>query len=373
MFALVAGVVFLLCSQSLFGALVVTMSFLESGVFDFNQTFLFAFGCYLGAAILKSFYLPAFKDVFKQLVAVIPVYYAVAFLISATLYFLENTLGVFSFTKLAMQWSTDQKIVFAHVNLIVHLLTTSILTLAMGPLMRFVNYMGTPKPEGVVIADVDIPIQVLDDPHMTLALIQMEERRLVEYFPDYFENIRSGKSRQHRELQQGLHTVLDTNFGVIDETFSNLLNRTSYDDNVSHLLLTSIALKDFLWKLEGNLYEFAETIGRLQADGKGANDQLLQRKLSSFVESMDIILFSVIDAMSTLSEFDIGVVEKLTAERKGLMEEVGGLFRKSLSIEQQADLVNLVHLFESNLWVVGQIVKMLKRRPEGSAEEGETN
>jgi len=92
--AFIAGVLFIICAQSLFGALVITVGFVASGVFNIQQALLFIYGLYLGEAILKIFYLPVFKRAFKKTIVLLPIFYFVAFFIGTLFFIAEHLSGI---------------------------------------------------------------------------------------------------------------------------------------------------------------------------------------------------------------------------------------------------------------------------------------
>lgn len=355
--ALLAGCLFLICTQSLFGSLVVALSFLDSGVFNTQQALLFMYGVYLGEAILKLFYQAAFKGAFRQMMGLIPLMYFCVFAVAMVTHYTEAWLGIPLLEGPLGAISVDPKQHLAHVNLAITLITAICLTVALPWIESVIAKLGDEEEEEeAAIKDVDIPKQILDDPHMTMALIHMEERRLAEHLPEYMEQLRSGRSLSNPLGIDQLHQALSKNFNVINDTYSKLLNISSYDDKVSQRMLLGIELKNFLISLEDNLYEFSVTLDKLR---NAVDDSEMNEKILGFVEAIDVLVLTMIDVLSSQEAFYSEVLQGITAERSDFMKEVTEQYSRKLPLEQQADLVKLINLFESSVWVVKKISDLL--------------
>jgi hypothetical protein len=357
--AFIAGLVFLLFAQSLFGTLVVALSFIESGLFDTQQALLFMYGSYLGEAILKVFYLTAFQGIFKQVMSLLPIIYSATFSIGSLLYITEFVFGV-PFNSFLHQNVPDPKIALAHVNLAIHLISAIILSANVMRIQRFIyRYVWCEKEEKEEFKSVEIPTEILDDPLMTMALIKKEELRLTRLFPKYMDLLRNGHTQQDPHALIRLHNQLKPNLKKVRTVFSNLLNRSHYHPEICNQLLQGIEGQTLILSLEENLYEFSCLTDRLRKSTK--NQAELSMKFLNFVEAMDIMLLTMNDVISSPGEkFHIDVLRKITRAREDFLKEVRDHYSPHLAVQDKADLIHLINLFESNIWIINKIADTLE-------------
>lgn len=355
--AFLAGVVFILIAQSLLGALVVNIGFVAGGLFNIEQAILFTYGLYLGEALLKTFYLPAFKRTFRRMISLLPIFYCTAFALGISSYIIEHLLGVGGVEKLYLALNISPRLYLAHVNFAAHVLTATLLTLYGRRLNKTIRHIGVITEKETAIRDVDIPPEILVDPAMTVALIQTEERRLVENLPLYMEYLRSGKSLKDPEILQSLNTQLSKNFETIRSIYSDLLVKSSYEEKTAALLLEGVERQNLLVSLEKNLFDFAVSCDRLRF--AAAKEPDLSRKFLTFVEALDIIVLTLIDVINTQDSFNITTLKQITTERKDLMAEIKEQYDTHLSVEQKVELLNLLNLFESSIWLIKKLIPLV--------------
>ncbi|MGM0439963.1 MAG: Na/Pi symporter [Chlamydiota bacterium] len=353
--AFIAGLLFTLFSQSLLGAMVVALSFLHAEIFHVEQAVLFVLGIYLGTALLRIIYLPAFSREFRKILAIIPIFYCTAFIIGLIAFFIEKNFQIPILIKVANIFSPTPGYHFAHINLMIQFSTAIVLTLAAKPLTRFISTLGVSEEEaGAAIVPVAIPKQIIDDPVSTMEVIENENKRLLGYYPRFFENLRSGASIETPTVQNILHNQLKTNLKAIKAAFVNLLNNAHYNENISTMLLARIERHNLMLSLESNIYQFGETFDTIRLNHKD-NPRLVD-KLLGFVEASDTILLSLIDVFRQPNDkFNIQTLHKITGEREDLLHKLRKDFSQDLRPEESLHLVSLINLFESNIWIMKKI------------------
>ena len=350
--AFVAGVIFILGAQSLFGALVVTLSFIDSGVFDINQAILFMYGVYLGEAVLKIFYMTAFKGVFKQVMFLLPIIYFCTFLTGMLAYTL-HVMDIPFIQHYAHLWASSPKQELAHLNFGIHLFTIIFLSIGVSGVEKFV-YMVLGKPKTEEVKAIDIPDGILDDPVMTMSLIEQEKNRLIHMYPNYLENIRSGESVKEPLIHNNLHKYLKENLEDIHDIFNELLERSHYHPEISSELLLAIERQNLLNALEENLYNFCITVDKLREQTKSNLE--LSNKFLNFAEAMDATLLTMIDVLDNPKEsFNLDILKKITSGREDFMKEIREQYSSQLAMAEKVELIGLINLFESNIWIVKKI------------------
>ncbi len=369
--AFVAGFLFLMAAQSLFGVLVIALSFIETGVFGIEQALLFTYGAYLGEAVLKVCYLAAFKGVFRQIISLLPAIYLVAFLVGALTYFLDSVMGIPCIHALSKALASDDKRIMANVNLFVHLVTSLILSFNVVWLERIIKKtISGEVVEEKKLRPVEIPSQILDDALTTLALINKEELRFVEYFPEFMEHVRSGELATYPLLNAELHSELKTNLETLRGIYSKLLNRSQYKKEVSSKIIQGIERHNLTMSLEENLFKFCVLIEKLRKATE--SDAIISEKFLNFVEAMDTKLLSLIDVLrEPEEEFNVTILRKITTVRDDLMKELREAYSTSLDDESKVDLLNLFNLFESSIWLIKKIGSIVEEEVEDVQHEEE--
>ncbi len=352
-----AGAIFLLSSQSLFGALVVAVSFLNSEIFTMSQALIFVFGLYFAEGILKIFYMAAFKDTFKQVIALFPIIYFLIFLIGVFLYLIENTFHIPLLQAFARLISSDPKIQLATINLTLHIITSIIMSYNIATIQKKFLYKIYKKTttEGF-IEPLEIPSQVLETPTTTLDLIEKDLIRLGIHFSDYMENIRSGKSLTNTMIHNTLHSMLQMNFEATHSIFSKLLSRNNYHPRISSLILTKLESHNAISSLEDGVYQFAIMIDKIRLNH---THDIVNRELMNFVEAMDTLLMSLIDILENPEErFNEKIILEITEQRDDIMKNIRNHYALDLGATERSNLIGLISFFEKNIWLINKISKL---------------
>lgn len=364
--AFLAGFLFIMFAQSLFGALVIAISFMESGIFQLNQALFFTYGIYLGEAILKVFYLTAFKGIFKKIMALLPIIYLGVFIVGVINYFAEHFFKIPLVEFLAHSLAFNPKEELAHINLAFHLIAILILSINARYLEDLVHKIfGKRKEERK--KNIVIPPEILDDPIMTLSLVSNAEKYLIKHFPSYMDYLRKEKKEADLHHYKDLHKYLKENLNEIRSVFSGLLKRSHYQPEICNQLLHYIEKQNLFISLEKNLYHFSLSIHYLRSSTK--NDSSLIKKFFNFVEAMDVILLTLIDVINDPKDpFNIEVLKKITSERDDFLKDIRNQYSYQLDIEEKAELTKLINLFESNIWIAQKIAGVITEEEEENLE-----
>lgn len=361
--AFLAGFLFLICAQSLFGALVVALSFIDPdpdtglALFNVQQAILFVYGVYLGEAVLKIFYLAAFKGVFRQVMCLLPLIYFAMFFFACFSYLFDRFLDIPSIERLAAYLASSPKQELAHVNFAVHLIAGIILSFFVVQVEKLVYlFVGEVKEEKM--KSIDIPSEVFDDPVLTMSLISKEEMRIVQEIPLYMENIRSGAQLKNPLVHNIVHENFKKDLEIIHSIFSDLLKRSHYHPEICSDLLQSIEKHNFLMSLEDNIFHFSSCIDRLRESTRSNAD--LAGKFLNFVEALDATLLSMIDVFKDPKEtFNLEILQQITFGKKDFMKEIRKEYSSQLAAEEKAQLIRLINLFESSIWIINKIAHVV--------------
>jgi phosphate:Na+ symporter len=362
--AFAAGFLFLMGAQSLFGTLVISISFLESGLFDINQSLLFIYGSYLGEAVLKIFYLPAFHDVFKQIMAMLPITYALACLIGLTIYGLETLFQVPIITPFMSFFASNTKQELANANFFIHIITAIILSSSISFIQKGLKkFFAKEETDEDVVKPIKIPSHMLEDPLMTMELIKKEEKILITHFLTYMQYLRDRTSEKNPRTFQNLHKKLKNNLEGIKSIFSDMLRQSMRHPEICAALINNIEQQNLLMSLEDNLYKFSVLVDKLRSSSK--DDPTMYSKLLNFVEALDAMLLSMLDVIKDpKDEFNINILKTISSGREGFMKKIRDVYASQLKTEQQIDLFSIINFFESNVWIIKKLANILEECEE---------
>ncbi len=355
--ALATGFLFLLCSQSLFGALVVALSFYSSGIFSINEVLLFIYGLYLAEAVLKYMYLPAFTNTFKDVIALFLAIYFFAFFIGIGSYLIENVFHIPLFQYFSTHISSQPKIQLAIINLSIHLVTAVSCSIMISAIQhRFLPHFHKEVEEVGVITPLEIPVQVLDSPATTVSLIEEDHVRIAKELSTYMENMRSGKSITNTELQENLHSQLFTCLDTVHSYFTTMITRSNYSPRLSSTLLTKLECHNSLIALEESVYNFSVLIDKIRHHHFGDDTE---RKIFNFVEAFDILLLSMTDVLENPHEhFNEEIILEATKARENILKNIRNQYALSLPAVERLDLIELINLFEKSIWLINKICRL---------------
>lgn len=351
------GVLFLICAQSLFGGIVVALSLLDSQIFNSQQATLFLYGAYLGEAILKIFYLSAFKGVFKRVMSLLPLIYFVTFFMGISSYICGRYFDLPSIESIAHYYARDVKQEIAHINFGVHLLATLLMSFGVLVVQNVVCYFFARQAGSDEDKLVHIPEEVLHDPVMTLSLIRKEQIELIKKLPLYISQTRSSESLKDPLLQTQLHENLHENLQILRDVFSDILHNRQHNPEISQSLVLGIEKHNLLISLEENLFEFVKALDHLR---EATKDNLqLSEKFLNFAEAMDATLLSMIDLFQNpKEEFNVRVLEQITSSREEFMKKLREDYSSDLDINEKLQLIQLINLFETNVWIMHKIARI---------------
>jgi phosphate:Na+ symporter len=244
----------------------------------------------------------------------------------------------------------------ANVVLVFNLFAAPLLALFLGPLHRCLVWFWPSTEEEDLSKVRFIHEQALGDPETAMDLVAKEHVRLIQRLPAYLEGVRTDPTSPQplsyaamhqpftvlaHEVYAFLQALFEQNLALpTSERLLNLMNR--------HSLLVSI---------EETVYQFVTAIEQT------TSTETVRRLQQNFVEGLDALLLTGIEAMTSSDESDIDLLIRLTADRGDLMERIRNTYLSSETALGRSDkslLLHITNLFEQIVWLLRRLGTLLK-------------
>lgn len=355
------GFLFLIFTQSFFGAMVIGLSFIEGEILSLHEAIIFTCGSYLGIAVTKLFYLLAFEKDFRRVISFLSVYYGLCTLLSLFFYLLELWGHLPLLTALASSFSDSPKIQLAHINLFYHLITATLLSFCMPSICSWIGYFfGKVDQDQQDKERFFIPEQMLDHPEITFSLLYKEIHSLSGKIRELIAHTQREKSWEKSKELENAHKRIQKRCHEIREIFSQLVKRSAYE-SVSKSLLEEMETHNHISNLAESAYCFCKSIDKMKK--LTFENAHLQETWSHFVEAYDVLCLMAQDVLEKPSTSNLSDLRQVTSDRGELMRQIRDNNSMQIATDQQIDLLEVIHHFESSIWILRKLSFALKPVP----------
>lgn len=126
---------------------------------------------------------------------------------------------------------------------------------------------------------------------------------------------------------------------------------------LSDKILNTLNCQEIIVDMEGSLFQFSEMINRLKSSNAA------KKPLNSFVEGLDAILATAIDAVESSDKMDIDLLIAITADKSDLMKKMHKTYltaQSDLKLAEKALFLNTINLFERIVWMLRKLGMLLE-------------
>ena len=243
-----------------------------------------------------------------------------------------------------------------------NVINTLILFPAVPLLVRLVTTLAPDSPADKEIGRAQyIFPDAIKDPGTALDLVEKEQRRYVQQLPTYMEHARGGATASISSPQ--LHTSLSA-LGKELESFLRDLAEKNLVAPQSATLMTLMHHQELIITLESNLYQLVKLVQA--APASDAMRQLTQ----TFVEALDVILYSTIDALDSQDPVDIDTLVLMTSDQGQVLEEMRHTYlqrESGFTSVEKASILLVSNIFERAVWITNQVGRLLRTVRERAA------
>lgn len=224
----------------------------------------------------------------------------------------------------------------------VAILLVSLATLKWAP--AWLERMCPPTREQDLSRPQYLQTEALASPETALDLVALEQLRLLRSLTGFLDVTRT--ATKDVELA-GLHEAAGVLSGEITQFLEALVGE-HLSPSLTARVISFQRKQETLRSLEDNVFLFSQTL-----EAHASSDKLAGR----LVESLDMIVLTAVDALTSREAMDVAMLTQLTDDRGSLMERL----RKQIKVDdgEQAASVAALHyattLFERNVWLLRQL------------------
>lgn len=351
--AFLGGALLSFITQSSTAISVFGISMLQAGVLAPDQTIMVIYGANVGSTFSRMLLSTGLKGSPKQLAHFQDLFKFAGAALFVPLFYVEIYTQAPLVKALASILSDRIETQMAIVFLLFNLGTAVLLSLLLEPLYRMLLGLFRPSEHEDLAKVQYIYDQALHEPDTAMDLVEKEQLRLAKRLPQYMEVLRAGAGTgpDHRPIHTAFAAV-----ALEVEAFLAELVKEPLQPETSGRVTNLQNRHSLLNYIEESLYSLTATLR-----GSGRSDKL-QALVDRFVEGLDFVLLTALDAMESMDEFDIDLLITITADRGDLMEKIRKAYLASeegLSYEDKSMLLHMTSLFERTVWMVARIGQLL--------------
>lgn len=197
--------------------------------------------------------------------------------------------------------------------------------------------------------------QALNEPATALDLIDKEQLRLTRRLRAYSDAMRTVKGSPERERALLVHGPFSTVVGRIEQFQHDLVNRQLGPDETERLTRLQSRLSLTVY-LEDSLRALALATESVPLDSR------LGGVVSSFVEALDFVLLTLVDALEGDAGESVEVLIQITEDRGDLMERIRQGFladQGEVAASDRAVLLQATSVFERVIWMTQRLARLI--------------
>jgi len=235
-----------------------------------------------------------------------------------------------------------------------NIINTLILFPAVPLLVRAVTAMAPDRPadEDIGRAQYIFP-GATSEPGTALDLVEREQRRFVLQLPKYLEHARNAPSSTSCTELHGSLTALAREI----ESFLTDLTERDLVSSHSARLMTRLHYQELISSLEANLHQLVMSIRSVPSS------DAMRELAYGFVEGLDAILYSTIDAIDSDDPADIDTLVRMTSDQGQVLQGMRETYlqrESGFTPTEKAAILHVTNVFERAVWIINRIGQLLR-------------
>lgn len=313
--AFAVGIVAVLGTNSSLAVVLTAIALTETDLLDLATTLCLLCGVRVGTGLNAYLYSPRDQvPIFQaNLIFVVCAWFGAALVILDLV--LEIGLGVPLLMAVLVRWSADVRDQIIGAIILVNLGVGASLSLVMSPIARLVSWLAPAGSADQLARPEFINEQALADPPTALELVTQEHLRVLACLPKFLERVRSAGPRKGLPAPVALHQAAQELVGEINQ-FLQMLRRRAVDPQTIEQLGRAERRQFVLVSLLEGTCQFA-----LLVDAPSGSPTL-RSLLASFVEGLDTLLWTALDALKTNESFFTEALDSMTQDRGPLLTQI---------------------------------------------------
>jgi phosphate:Na+ symporter len=345
--AFAVGAVLSFAVQSSLAVVVLTVAFLQGGIFSLEQSIMIAYGSKVGSSALTMALSSGLSGGSRQVATFQVAYNVVGALILVPAFYAETYGGVPLVAALAGRLASGPPMQLALINLAFNLVPGLLLFLLLRPVAGLLEKRYPETLEEQASKPKYLHDHAGEDAVSALGLVEREQVRLVEILPRYFGMM--GEAAASSRLD-GLHEAFRSLAGEIRAAIVDLSSRAHLSPEVYERLNGVLSLQHGLEGANDEVRELGRQLVALERTERGA------RFSSVTANGLETILLTLLDAARDRAAIDLDLLEKMTSKdgmtrvRKAYLAEDG-----ALDPSARMQLLSAANGCERLIWLFGDL------------------
>ena len=203
--------------------------------------------------------------------------------------------------------------------------------------------------------------EALNEPSTALDLIEREQLRLAKALLPYLQAMRAGPKSPEQQKAVRIHQPFADIAGSIEQFQHELLNFQLGSAEMERLTRLQGRLSLIVY-LEDSLRVLHSSTGSVPANGPLAD------LVSTFVEGLDFVLLTAVDALESRDRQVVEMLVEITGDRGDLVERMRNDFlaEKSASSADRVVLLQVTSVFERIVWITHRLGQLMDINSPGN-------
>jgi phosphate:Na+ symporter len=359
-----AGAALSFATQSATAVSILAIGLVRTGLLGPFAAMMALYGANVGSTIARMVLSSALRGTVRQLTAYQDLFKITGAALFATLLYVESYARVPLVLALVQHMTTRVDRQMAIVFLLFNLTMAIVFTMAQPALVKLLERW-FPADEH---EDLSIPQflyeEALTEPSTALDLLAHEQLALARRLRGYIEAMRSAPGSTLRDHARRIHQPFAIVAMRTEQFQHDLANRQVGPDEAERLAKLQSRLSLLVY-LEDSLRDLFSTTDAVPPEGR------LGRLLSTFIESLDFVLLSMIEALEDGGEAAELLVQ-ITGDRSDLVERIRQRFLRDehqVGPEERVMLLQITSVFERVIWMTHRLARLIVSRANGVTDE----
>jgi phosphate:Na+ symporter len=352
--AFISGTAFSFVTQSSTAISILVIGFAQTALIGPFQAMIALYGANVGSTFARKVLSSTLTGAVRQLAAFQDLFKITGAVLFAFLLYLEAFHGVPLVHALVAHLSNRIDRQMALVFLLFNLVPATLFSIFQSSILRVLEGWFPDDSKDELSRPHFLYDEALDEPSTALDLIEKEKLRLIKAFSMYPQAMRAGAKSTDQGNARRLH-----------EPFTDLAARIErFQHELMNFQLGSAEMER-LTRLQGRLsliVYIEDSLRTLHASTLTIpRSGSLADLLSTFIEGLDFVLLTAIDALETKDPTAIDLLFEVTSDRGDLVERMRNDFLSGsgASSSDRAVLLQVTSVFERIVWMMHRLARLM--------------
>jgi phosphate:Na+ symporter len=353
--ALASGAIFSFVTQSSTAVSILAIGLAQTGLLGPFSTMMALYGANVGSTFARMVLSSALKGSVRQLTAYQDLLKISGAILFVFLLYLEAIEGIPLVRALVERLATriDQQMAF--VFLLFNLTTAVIFTVLQPAILRLLQWWLPADEQEDLSKPQFLYDEALSEPATALDLIEKEQLRLAKRLRAYSAAMRAGPASKERQEALRVHTPFAAVASRVEQFQHDLVNQQLGPDETERLTKLQNRLSLIVY-LEDSLKALTAATESVALDGH------LGELLSTFVEGLDFVMLTLIEALEAGGAEPLALLVQITEDRGDLMERIRQDYladEGSVGTADRAVLLQVTSVFERVIWMTQRLARLI--------------